>query len=183
VRLTSERSRRADILAAAEREFGVAGFAGGRVERIAAQARVNKQLIFHYFDSKDGLFLAALERLLARFAVPEDGPTPAERLRLAVRRIQAAAQGAPGVLGTLAAVAEGSQTLPPGAVERLQTWRHEMLGRLRETVADGQRRGYFRDDIDPAAVATATLGAALGLAAIGAPTGAGDLFSDYCAWR
>ena len=36
---------------------------GGRVNEIARRARANKRMIYHYFGSKEGLYLAALERV------------------------------------------------------------------------------------------------------------------------
>jgi TetR/AcrR family transcriptional regulator len=50
------------ILAAAEIEFAVSGFAAARTESIAARASVVKGLIFHYFKSKEGLYEAVLVR-------------------------------------------------------------------------------------------------------------------------
>lgn len=47
---------RAAILAAATVEFAGAGLAGARVDRIAAGAGCNKQLIYAHFGSKQGLF-------------------------------------------------------------------------------------------------------------------------------
>jgi len=49
------------ILAAAKAEFARKGLAGGRVDSIAARAKINKRMIYHYFSSKDRLFLAVLE--------------------------------------------------------------------------------------------------------------------------
>lgn len=49
------------ILAAARDEFARYGLAGARVDRIAANAKLNKRLIYYYFSSKDELFLAVLE--------------------------------------------------------------------------------------------------------------------------
>ena len=51
------------ILDAALAEFAAKGLSGGRVDEIAARAGVNKRMIYHYFGSKQGLFLAALERI------------------------------------------------------------------------------------------------------------------------
>ena len=51
---------RARLLAAAIEEFAAHGVAGARVDRIAYAAGANKQLIYAYFESKDGLFDAAL---------------------------------------------------------------------------------------------------------------------------
>lgn len=49
------------LLDAAIVEFTEFGFEGGRVDRIAQRAGVNKQLVYHYFGSKADLFRAALE--------------------------------------------------------------------------------------------------------------------------
>jgi AcrR family transcriptional regulator len=49
---------RAAILAAAAVEFAGNGLAGARIDAIAAAAGVNKRMLYHYFDSKDGLFEA-----------------------------------------------------------------------------------------------------------------------------
>ncbi|QWA10572.1 TetR family transcriptional regulator [Sodalis ligni] len=49
------------ILAAAREEFAQKGFDGARVEKIAAVAQVNKQLLYHYFENKDRLFTRVLE--------------------------------------------------------------------------------------------------------------------------
>ncbi len=49
------------ILAAARDEFAEKGFDGARVEKIAAAAQVNKQLLYHYFENKDRLFTRVLE--------------------------------------------------------------------------------------------------------------------------
>ena len=56
----ADRSRQA-LLAAARDEFAEHGLGGARVERIAERAGVDKRLIYHYFESKDSLFLAVLE--------------------------------------------------------------------------------------------------------------------------
>ncbi|MHB2263783.1 TetR family transcriptional regulator [Aliihoeflea sp. PC F10.4] len=51
------------LLRAAVSEFSEFGFEGGRVDRIARQAGVNKQLVYHYFGSKEELYRAALEEV------------------------------------------------------------------------------------------------------------------------
>src|ERR1700757_4793276 len=49
------------ILDAALSEFAAHGLAGARTERIAGAAGVNKALLYYYFESKEKLYLAALE--------------------------------------------------------------------------------------------------------------------------
>ena len=55
------------ILAAAIDEFVEYGLAGARVDRIAARAGANKQLLYRHFGSKDGLFDAAVRAMAGRF--------------------------------------------------------------------------------------------------------------------
>lgn len=54
---------RSRILEAALREFSAYGLVGARTERIAAAAGVNKALLYYYFESKEKLYLAALEMI------------------------------------------------------------------------------------------------------------------------
>jgi TetR/AcrR family transcriptional regulator len=56
---------RARILETARVEFVTNGLNGARVDRIADQAGVNKNLIYHYFGSKDDLYLEVLEGIYA----------------------------------------------------------------------------------------------------------------------
>ncbi len=179
------RSRRDDILGAAEFEFAAAGYAGARMDRIAASAGVNKQLLFHYFESKDGLFAAALDNLLRRLepAVMDDDPLVS--LRRVTRDIAGAARAAPGLIGILAD-AGANAGFPAAAADLIGAWRARLLGRLRALVAEGQRRGYFRDDIDPAEVGAAALASALGAAVLPSapdPETLMSLVGEYCAWR
>lgn len=64
----SERSAdtRAKILDAAVQEFSRNGLAGARMDQIAASAGVNKALLYYHFDSKENLYLAALEMSASR---------------------------------------------------------------------------------------------------------------------
>ena len=51
------------ILSAAERVFAADGLAGARTEQIARAARVNKAMLYYYFDSKEKLYRAVFENL------------------------------------------------------------------------------------------------------------------------
>ncbi|MBT0959443.1 TetR family transcriptional regulator [Alphaproteobacteria bacterium KMM 3653] len=63
----------ANILKAATHEFAAYGFQGARTDRIALDAGIGKRMIFHYFDSKEGLFAAVLEGVYARIRTAEEG--------------------------------------------------------------------------------------------------------------
>jgi TetR/AcrR family transcriptional regulator len=182
---TASRPRRAAILRAAEREFASAGYAGGRIERIAAAARVNKQLLFHYFESKEGLFAAALASLLAQ-AEPDRGPAdaPVDQLRALLESLQRRAGSQPGLVA-IVADAEANDAFPPAARALVRAWRRGILRGLEDALAEGQRRGHFRDDLDPAAVAKLGFAMALGAGTVEAtePPDAGRFLADACAWR
>lgn len=51
------------LLKAAIKEFAAKGLEGARVDAIALRAGSNKNMIYHYFGSKDGLFEAVLEQM------------------------------------------------------------------------------------------------------------------------
>lgn len=49
------------IMQAAKKEFARNGLGGARVDVIAEQAKANKRMIYHYFESKETLFQRVLE--------------------------------------------------------------------------------------------------------------------------
>ncbi|ABC93416.1 probable transcriptional regulator protein, TetR family (plasmid) [Rhizobium etli CFN 42] len=51
-----------DILLVATEEFSTHGLAGARVDAIAEKTRTSKRMIYYYFGSKEGLYLAVLEQ-------------------------------------------------------------------------------------------------------------------------
>ena len=69
------------IRAAAAQEFGANGFSGASVQRIAREAQVSKQIIYHYFGSKTELYKDIL-RDLSRVGLdhllgnPDEAPEP-----------------------------------------------------------------------------------------------------------
>ena len=62
---------KARILAAAKTAFATGGLGGARVDEIAELADANKRMIYHYFDSKEGLFQAVLEAAYADIRMAE----------------------------------------------------------------------------------------------------------------
>ncbi len=61
----------ADILEAATHEFADKGLAGARIDEIAAATRTSKRMIYYYFGSKEGLYLAVLEESYRRMRAIE----------------------------------------------------------------------------------------------------------------
>jgi AcrR family transcriptional regulator len=60
----AERTR-AEILDVATSVFADQGYSGARVDEIAARTRTTKRMLYYYFGSKEGLYLAVLERAYA----------------------------------------------------------------------------------------------------------------------
>ncbi|GGF05130.1 TetR/AcrR family transcriptional regulator [Mycetocola zhadangensis] len=75
-----------DILDVATAEFAANGYAGARVDEIAARTRTTKRMIYYYFTSKERLYLSVLERVYAQIRDVERGVrieelSPCEALR------------------------------------------------------------------------------------------------------
>jgi AcrR family transcriptional regulator len=62
---------KSDILAVATDEFANRGFTGARVDRIAEDTATTKRMIYYYFGSKEGLYIAALEAAYVNFRMLE----------------------------------------------------------------------------------------------------------------
>ncbi|GAA2241371.1 MULTISPECIES: TetR family transcriptional regulator [Kitasatospora] len=76
---------KARIFAAATAEFAAHGIAGARIDRIAREAKANKQLIYAYFGDKAQLFGQVLQQALVSLAAavpvdPEDPDAYVDRL-------------------------------------------------------------------------------------------------------
>ena len=71
-----ERSRdrertQGEILDVATKEFAQHGYSGARVDEIAERTRTTKRMLYYYFGSKEGLFVAVLERAYAAIRAAE----------------------------------------------------------------------------------------------------------------
>ncbi|GJH13704.1 hypothetical protein CBA19CS11_32720 [Caballeronia novacaledonica] len=61
------------ILAAATEQFTSHGLAGARVDAIARAADTNERMLYYYYGSKEGLYVAVLEEMYADYASREAG--------------------------------------------------------------------------------------------------------------
>lgn len=141
------------ILDAAHSEFAEHGFAGGRMDRIAERARVNKALIYHHYTSKEGLFLAVLEHAYERARLPEqDLHLDQIEAREAMQRL---------VEFTFDSFVEDRSFIKllndenlHGAVHLSQSSRiaelhSPLLATMRRVLARGSAEGVFRAELDP----------------------------------
>ena len=62
-----------NIVEVATREFAEKGFSGARIDEIAALTHTSKRMIYYYFTSKEGLYLAVLEEAYRRIRQIESG--------------------------------------------------------------------------------------------------------------
>ena len=62
VRSRDSEATQAEILDAAVEEFALQGLNNARIETIAANTGVTKAMIYYYFKSKEGLYIAVLKR-------------------------------------------------------------------------------------------------------------------------
>jgi TetR/AcrR family transcriptional regulator len=131
------------ILDAARQEFAAHGQAGARVEGIARRAKLQKQLIYHYFASKDALFDEVLKAIMVEreaWTIPEQAPETMFRARFALA--VADPVWLRFILWEAAAFAE----------DRRIVWRarrQAALGRQRDAIAAQQRRGALAGGFKP----------------------------------
>jgi AcrR family transcriptional regulator len=149
------------ILDAARVEFGANGFAGARVDRVATRAGVNKQLIYYYFTSKQGLYReAAGPGDLAGALRPAKGQAGPEAFRHVIRDLFAELEARPELVSLLV---ERNPAQHPLA----RQWANSKIDAIATLVSQGQGTGYFRDDIDPKSLAQQAIVICSGFHALG----------------
>jgi TetR/AcrR family transcriptional regulator len=137
---------RAAILAAAERSFARSGLAGARTDAIAAEAGVNKALIYYYFKSKERLYEAVLEDHFRDFnrqalaVLADQGSARAVLLRYVSLHFDFISARHRYALLFQQLMSAGGR-LPERLVRKYFAQRSEAFGRLLER---GMREGEFR---------------------------------------
>lgn len=148
----AEQSRRL-LLDAGRAHFARHGLNGARVDAIAAEAGVNKQLIYYHFGDKDGLYQAVLDAAYADIRQREReldlaALSPADAMRrLAGFTFDYLVENRHFVaLLTDENLHRGvhlRRSSVPGAV------RAPLVGLIAQTLERGERAGVFRAGIDP----------------------------------
>lgn len=90
IRTPDAERTKANIIDVATKEFSEKGLDGARIDEIAEKTRTSKRMIYYYFESKDGLYLAVLEHAYRRIRSVEhdldlDAKPPLEALADLVR--------------------------------------------------------------------------------------------------
>ncbi|MBC7800855.1 MAG: TetR family transcriptional regulator [Gemmatimonadaceae bacterium] len=143
---------RQDILDAAREEFAEHGLAGARVEAIAARTRTVKRMIYYYFGSKEGLYLAVLEQAYAGIRTAEQGLDllslgPVEAIDRLVEFTFDYQDANPGFvrLVSIENTHNGTHMARSKAIRALNSPVVEMLAGILD---EGKRAGVFRADAD-----------------------------------
>ncbi|WP_128435461.1 TetR family transcriptional regulator [Streptomyces cyaneus] len=132
---------KARIFDAAVAEFARYGIAGARIDRIAAEAKANKQLIYAYFGNKAELFSQVLGRSMVDLAAAV--PVDPDDIEGWLDRLMDYHAAHPELLRLL--YWEGIQygtTELPDETERQDHYAHKVAA-----VQDGQDRGVITDAI------------------------------------
>ena len=147
-----ERTRKR-ILDAAKDEFARHGLGGARVDRIAERSGANKRMLYYYFESKEKLFLAALEESYAHIRSAEKGldlehSDPREALRRLVDFTWRYFVDNPEFMVLL-----NSENLHKGRhvrrSKRVQDMHSPLVETLRDILRRGEKAGLFRRGVDP----------------------------------
>jgi len=135
---------RARIFEAAVAEFARYGIAGARIDRIATEAKANKQLIYAYFGNKAELFTKVLGKAMLDLAVAV--PVDPDDIESWIDHLMDYHEAHPEVLRLLfwEGLEYGSSAELPDEAERQEHYRHKVA-----TLADGQARGVVTDAIPP----------------------------------
>lgn len=142
---------REKILKVASREFAANGYDGARVDAIVAKCKISKNLVYHYFDSKEALFTEVMERAYGAMRQRQNDPAltgdPVQDMRDLVEQTVQHFIDQPDFHRLL-------------SIENLHKAQHvrkskviaEMFNPLRkalsDTLASGKHQGVFRQDAD-----------------------------------
>lgn len=141
------------ILAAAQAEFARKGYDGARIEAIVARAKVSKNLIYHYFGSKERLYILVLERTYEKLRrrqddIPLHGLDPIAAMRALCEATFQVFIDEPDIIVML-----NTENLYRGRhIAKSPTIRvlyDRLASSLRDVLHDGAEQGVFRADIDP----------------------------------
>jgi AcrR family transcriptional regulator len=144
---------KAAILRAARDEFCAEGFNGARVDAIAARAKANKRLLYHYFGNKEAMYSAVLLDAYSEIRRGEQELTlsrhaPIDAMDRLVRftfRHFLANPWFPRLL----AVENQQHARFLKRIKDLPSINSPVVEELRDILERGRAEGVFRTDVDP----------------------------------
>lgn len=153
VRELAAQATRESILLAAIEVFAKDGFAGGRVDEISRAANSHDRMIYYYFESKEGLYIAVLEEIYRRMNAAEEqlelrDDEPVESLAAIIRFVLRYYQQNPSFITLL-----NTENLYGGRhvakSPRASEYSSRAIDMLRGVLAAGAAKGVFRNDLVP----------------------------------
>ena len=147
-----ERTRQA-ILAAARDEFAAHGLSGARVDAIAARTGAAKRMIYYYFGSKEGLYLAVLEAAYADIRRVEqelglDRLPPLEAIRRLIEFTFDYEEAHPEFI-RLVSIENIHNGRHIAASQTIQAVNSPVIATLAQVLDRGKREGVFRPNVEP----------------------------------
>jgi len=151
VRELAAQATRDSILRAAIKVFAKHGYDGGSVEKISKAAKSYDRMIYYYFGSKEGLFIAVLEETYRRFNEAESAlelntEQPIESLKAVIHFMVGYYSKHPEFVTLL-----NSENLHRGKHIAKSLRAHEYssaaIGVVDELLRSGAERGVFRPDV------------------------------------
>jgi AcrR family transcriptional regulator len=141
------RGSQAAIFAAAAREFATRGYDAAGVDRIAADARVNKAMLYYHYGSKLGLYLEVLRDMFravgARARAIADGPGSAsDKLDAWIAAVVEEAGARPWFPPIMLREIAGGGTHFDAATIGLM---NAVYAGVRDVIVQGQEEGEFCD--------------------------------------
>lgn len=140
------------ILTVAMKEFVARGFDGARVDAIVLKSKISKNLLYHYFESKEALFIEVMERAYAAMRRRQDelvstDDDPVTEMRRMVELTIQHFVDQPSLISLLA-----TENLHKAKHIKQSEVIETMFNPLRSTLSDllvhGQEKGLFRLDVD-----------------------------------
>ncbi len=140
------------ILDAAEQLFARQGFTATTIKQIGKEAAVNPALLYYYYDSKETLYRAMLQRILGQLLAR--GVDAIERASSHADRIRAFVRAQAKLLGEhphfpQLLVRELVDHQAAHAEQAITNTAAGAFRRLCEVIEAGQRDGAFRKSLDP----------------------------------
>ena len=151
VREAASLATRRAILRAATKVFAKYGYDGGSVEKISKAAKSYDRMIYYYFGSKEGLFIAVLEGIYrsmdeAESAIALDAAQPVATLTAVIRFMHGYYRKNPEFVTLL-----NTENLHKGRhiakSMRAGEYSSHAIAVIREVLASGVAQGLFRVDV------------------------------------
>ena len=144
------------ILASAKAEFAKKGLGGARVDDIAARAKANKRMMYHYFGNKDDLFAHVVEDAYAEFrereaALELDALDPVAAIKALIAFIWKYFLDNPEFI-TLVNSENLHKARHIRKSQRMQEMSRSFVGRMQNLLERGALAGVFRKGLDPVQV-------------------------------